>query len=497
MCGIVGLIARQQSGFFGNDMDIFQNMLIMDMMRGEDSTGVFAVDRTGHVGIMKVGSHPLHLFACEDWKKFKTSVFNRGRILIGHNRKATMGQVNSKNAHPFHENNIVLVHNGTLRQDHRKLADVEVDSHAVCHAFNEKGAEEVIPTINGAFAFVWYDLAKNRLFAIRNEERPLSMIVTERTIALASEAWMAQAMYGREKVKVEKVIDLEPGVLYEFDTTGEYTTKKLALFQPPVSRTTSTTGHSAGACGTGCANEGDWDSENFRAAWLRQREQKTPPTTDLVVVNNGSKSDAAISKIATAYNHDDPNFPKEAEILIKLYEAKLEKGEKDRFVYRMTGKVIHPNKPATDIVGFLPTSDGDNTWQDFLAAPAVTASVLSVSKSTCGDSVWVHSFKLAPLTTVWNGETPFWDHVVKHQNCKDCGAAIFDEEASITVVNIKADNRLHVKCCDCMEDALKGERKDEFIEHRSRTVQNPERVGPKADGPDVRIAAVDGSPTIH
>jgi hypothetical protein len=478
-------------------MDIFQHMLVMDTIRGEDSTGVFAVDRRGSVGIMKVGSHPMHLFACDDWKKFKSKVFSQGRIIIGHNRKATMGTINSKNAHPFHENNIVLVHNGTLRGDHKKLADTEVDSHAVCHAFNEKGAEEVIPTINGAFAFVWYDLAKGKLFAIRNDERPLSLILTERTIAIASEAWMPMSMYMRDRQKIQQTIECEPGVLYEFDSKGGYSTKKLNLHQPQTYTSGRTVNQAHCTPGTGCGgNEGDFDNENFHKAW---GIEKPSPKQLPVVVEKEKSSESAISKIATLYNKEDPEFPKNSEVMLKLVEGSLERGENGRQVAKLRGKVITPDKSEIDAVGYMGVADGSQLHLELLEAKAVIATVMSVSNaSVCGRSLWVKDFKLAPMKSIYNGETAFWNKVVMDEKCHDCGANIFDEEAAVTVVTQRSpNNRLKVVCCDCMEDKLKGELKDEFIARRNSAVQNAVRVSTTDDLPDVGADPKAGTPTLH
>ena len=47
--------------------------------------------------------------------------------------------INDQNAHPFVENNIILVHNGVV-YNHKKHEDTEVDSHAIVHMINNMGA---------------------------------------------------------------------------------------------------------------------------------------------------------------------------------------------------------------------------------------------------------------------------------------------------------------------------------------------------------------------
>src|SRR5215213_5644178 len=219
MCGIVGLIARKTGGFFHSDLEMMEGLLLLDTLRGPDSTGVFSVMRDKSLCLTKIGSHPLHLFTTPAWAKNRGKTVQNGRIIIGHNRKATSGAVNSENSHPFYEENIVLVHNGMVRGGHKKMAEVEVDSHAVCHAFNEKGAEEVLKTLDAAFAFVWWDIKQQKLFAVRNSERPLTISVTDELYIIASEAWMPAGVCGRmnPSKKILEVINVEPGQLYSFD----------------------------------------------------------------------------------------------------------------------------------------------------------------------------------------------------------------------------------------------------------------------------------------
>jgi len=144
MCGIVGMIAKKQAGFSYSEVAAFKDALLIDSLRGEDSTGVFSVMRNKTVNAIKVATHPLHLYQCTDWTSLESKIVQHGRFVVGHNRSATKGAIKTENAHPFHEGKIILVHNGTLRGDHKELADVEVDSHAICHALNEKPPEEVI-----------------------------------------------------------------------------------------------------------------------------------------------------------------------------------------------------------------------------------------------------------------------------------------------------------------------------------------------------------------
>lgn len=175
MCGIVGFVTSYENGFSDAEMQVFQTMLFVDTLRGWDSTGVFGVTRRGDVEIHKAAVHGADFICTDEFKGFYKSIVQNGVCTIGHNRAATKGSVSDENAHPFVvDDRIVLVQNGTLRMDHKKLAEVDVDSHALAHHLaKEADIAKALKEINGAYALVWYDVDNSKLHLIRNDERPL------------------------------------------------------------------------------------------------------------------------------------------------------------------------------------------------------------------------------------------------------------------------------------------------------------------------------------
>ena len=113
-------------------------MLVADAVRGIDGTGVFGVYNTGSVGWLKVGSHPYGLLTSQKFESWSQAMIRKMDMVVGHNRKATAGKANNENSHPFVHENIVLVHNGVVH-NHKKMADTEVDSHAIAHSIVDKG----------------------------------------------------------------------------------------------------------------------------------------------------------------------------------------------------------------------------------------------------------------------------------------------------------------------------------------------------------------------
>ena len=183
MCGIVGVIEKGNFGFTSSSVNSFKDMLIIDSYRGMDSTGVFLVNVDGNVNWSKNTDHGWNfVYYSENEKELDPLIWSpakeNGKILVGHNRKATSGEVTDENAHPFIQDNIIVVHNGSVR-GHKKFADTEVDSHSLAYLFSSKPLEEAIPLLDGAFALAWYDINKKEFYLLRNNERPLFVVETQ------------------------------------------------------------------------------------------------------------------------------------------------------------------------------------------------------------------------------------------------------------------------------------------------------------------------------
>ena len=226
MCGLVGFITSYKNGFNANHVKAFEEMLYVDTLRGEDATGICYVSRYQGATVLKKAVESTWFMYDSEYYNLSKEFTAKGKALLGHNRKATIGGRVDKNAHPFtFDDRYVFFHNGTLH-NHKSIADTEVDSEALgglltkCDGDKEK-LEEALGKVNGAYATVWYDAEKDTVYFLRNKERPLCYAFTaEGHFMYASEAWMIVAGASRNNLKVEKIEVLPVDTLVSIDLSA-------------------------------------------------------------------------------------------------------------------------------------------------------------------------------------------------------------------------------------------------------------------------------------
>ncbi len=274
MCGLVG-VAGKSTGAIDK---MFRTLLILDTVRGEHSTGVLLVDAHGDTSIHKAVGSPYELF---DSRKYHADLIFANNVMMGHNRYATKGIINKRNAHPFEHDHIIGAHNGTLTtqhllDDHKEYA---VDSDNVFHHMSLNGLEDTVSKLGGAFALSWYDSIEGTINFIRNDVRPLYFCYGEdfKSVMWASEQWMLLVAADKAGVKIGAIEEVPvfthhslviPNMATsKYPILGHFTTKEVKGYKAPAKK-----------------------SKNV--SYLHSRTQKTTGTSTLVTGKTTSPSNS-------------------------------------------------------------------------------------------------------------------------------------------------------------------------------------------------------------
>lgn len=223
MCGIVGFITAEKVVSTATEKAL-RNLIVMDTVRGFDSTGAFTVNKDGgKPGFLKKVCTGGEFVLSKEYDKYVNNV--NAWATIAHNRAATIGNVDLATAHPFQEGPITLVHNGTLNTTgnlpkSQYQLGANNDSHTIAHNLAlTKDYASIIEKLNGAFTLVWHDKRDGNLRVIRNSQRPMHFAAAKnhQTLFLSSDINILKAAMEQSRVEVGKYAKLQPGTLLTFE----------------------------------------------------------------------------------------------------------------------------------------------------------------------------------------------------------------------------------------------------------------------------------------
>lgn len=188
MCGVIGFAGPSSV----KAALLFQSLLIADEVRGKHSTGFVILNGPKPVLIKKATSGGKFV-----QKGYTKLLFHRRfRMALGHNRLATSGGINDRNAHPFQLKSpsgpCFGIHNGVIHhteklaeafQVQKASVDSETALRAIAHHAGSsesdliKSIEAVTAQINneGNFAFLYLDPQSKAIYFWRSPDRPLTI----------------------------------------------------------------------------------------------------------------------------------------------------------------------------------------------------------------------------------------------------------------------------------------------------------------------------------
>lgn len=236
-CGLVGFSGK-------TDFDEYKIKLLMlyNESRGEDSTGYYTDSMIKPEKSIQKATY------------FLQKPISPNKLFIGHTRAKTVGATSERNAHPFKFGDIIMAHNGSLKEyitlaNKYEIAhlDYNVDSEIICAALNKYKDPRVLYDLEGAASVLFTNDAENgfdeedssTLYCFRkNYERPLYRGFTEEGIYVSSLEESLKA------INCTDVIAFEPNTIYKLRNGVIVESRKLPdvkMEKKAVSVTTTTT----------------------------------------------------------------------------------------------------------------------------------------------------------------------------------------------------------------------------------------------------------------
>jgi hypothetical protein len=449
MCGIVAVVAKN-GAITKDQLDIFEELLYADALRGMDSTGVFAVDRKNRVDTIKQAVGPEFFLKGDSWKKLRNHHQGDGLAVVGHNRKATVGNIITKNAHPFVDKNIVLVHNGYIANHEQLDKSKEVDSETIITALtSEENYLKGLEKLFGAFAIVWYDHSKKKLFMTRNSERPLFYCHTSQSFFVSSEADMLRWILNRNNVSYETPVQIPAGRVLEI---------RLKPFQiegaeiPKTTYVKPTPNHDVW---------NDVDGNQTIDPW----EGMVRPT------NDGQRRGPAEEELEIP-TLGKPNVGDNAEQVVKMLMKTYHQGKRVYFEptgfvnvdkrVEVTGWVWFPGEHAAKGVWCYQKKDDNRELEhhDVSKRGPLLATCLAVSRRNTDVNVMLTRVDPASdFEKDWNGQVTGaqeWTDIRNNEVCTDCGSTTFKAaELEHTILN-RHKGCYSVVCARCVASMYSG-----------------------------------------
>lgn len=233
MCGHFGIYSTEL--LKSHEKDFFMTLGILSTPRGKDATGFLAVENSTKKNkdgedtifyvVEKNNVEPYHFF---NHTQPVGQVKGANHCLMGHNRHATLGGKTKEASHPFHHDNIIGAHNGTIR-GYATEKNYISDSDKLFSRFNEIGVHESLMELpeDSAYALVWWNMDENAFYFFHNNQRTFffSLSKDKKKVVWASEArFLTAALVYHEMIdQFEPPTSLTTNCLVKFSENKKVT----------------------------------------------------------------------------------------------------------------------------------------------------------------------------------------------------------------------------------------------------------------------------------
>lgn len=232
MCGIVGVLGYPISE---ESLRAFHTLFYLNELRGGDGIGLLNVKNTTVMGTPTSVYTTLkdHEMTAEMAQTYSdeydkmTKFDHANRLILAHCRAATIGKVTTENNHPIILEDLIGVHNGTIKLP-KYNTEGKTDSQVLYETIESLGWPEVYEEIKEEpYALVWVDKVKNTLSLTRSKDRPLCIMKLEGdTLFFASDWKMLDFIrrYHGLRVMQKGLFEVMPGELVQFNLRAHQVT---------------------------------------------------------------------------------------------------------------------------------------------------------------------------------------------------------------------------------------------------------------------------------
>lgn len=303
MCGLFGGFAAT---LMKTERETIGDLGLMNWFRGKDSAGHFDLMASPPKDTSKCmfnkSTDSILDYIQEEWPDSETKRWSKGmtKIIAGHARAATKGEITVKNAHPFAHGDIIGMHNGTIHGSFKNSKDFGTDSEALLYNISQVGIKEALEEANSsattiAYALVWVDLKEHTLNFIRNADRPLVFAQPENKDVLYwnSEAYPMGYVLSRGSSRKWNTKPLDLDMHYCWDISKGPTVSPVETEIKPKPKTYPSYG------GFGAHEWGEY------SRWAEKREEAKRSIPEKFPKISGEKLDLSYLKQYSASKHTD------------------------------------------------------------------------------------------------------------------------------------------------------------------------------------------------